>query len=73
MKTASKGTKEMEFRRRHGGLWIFFGVIVLILLAMSIFFTVTDIEVEGNARYTDEEIILASGLEKGENLYRPEL
>ena len=69
MKTASKGTKEMEFRRRHGGLWIFFGVIVLILLAMSIFFTVTDIEVEGNARYTDEEIILASGLEKGENLF----
>lgn len=69
MKTAQKGKNEMDFRRRYGGLWIFLGTVLLILLAMSVFFVVTDIEVEGNARYTDDEIILASGLEKGENLF----
>ena len=70
MSTAGKKRSEdMDFRRHHGGLWIFLGVVGLILLAMSIFFVVTDIEVEGNARYTDEEIIAASGLETGENLF----
>ena len=69
MSTPRSGKMQMEFRRHHGGLWIFLGVIALIILAMSVFFVVTDIDVEGNARYTDEEIVLASGLEKGENLF----
>ena len=69
MSTSPQGKQDLKFRRSHGGLWIFFGAILLILLAMSVFFVVTDIEVEGNARYTDEEIIQASGLEKGESLF----
>lgn len=69
MSKARSGKQDMDFRRSRGGLWIFFGAILLILLAMSVFFVVTDIEVEGNARYTDEEIIQASGLEKGESLF----
>ena len=69
MSTSQSGKQNIRFHRGHGGLWIFLGVILLIILAMSVFFVVTEITVEGNARYTDEEIIEASGLELGENLF----
>ncbi len=69
MKTAQTEKQDPVFRRHHGGIWVFLGIIALIILAMSVFFVVTDIQVEGNARYTDEEIIQASGLEKGESLF----
>ena len=66
---SGKSNQEFTFRRGISGIWLFLGVILLIILAMSIFFVVTDITVDGNARYTDEEIIAASGLETGENLF----
>lgn len=43
-------------------------VIVLIVLANTVLFSCSSIEVEGNSRYTAEEIIGKSGLVKGENL-----
>lgn len=66
---SGKSNQEFTFRRGISGIWLFLGVILLIILAMSIFFVVNDIAVEGNARYSDEEIIAASGLETGENLF----
>ena len=36
---------------------------------MSVFFRVSTIEVEGNSLYTSEEIIEASGIEQGDNLF----
>ena len=66
---SGKSNQEFTFRKGLSGIWLFLGVILLIILAMSIFFVVTDITVDGNARYTDEEIIAASGLETGENLF----
>ncbi|MBQ1674929.1 MAG: FtsQ-type POTRA domain-containing protein [Oscillospiraceae bacterium] len=37
--------------------------------ALALFFKVEHIEVEGNTRYTQEEVIAASGLKTGDNLF----
>ena len=37
--------------------------------ALALFFKVEHIEVEGNSRYTQEEVVAASGLEPGDNLF----
>lgn len=47
----------------------FFLIIVAIIIIMSIFLKANVIEVEGNTLYTDEEIIAASGINKGDNLF----
>jgi len=47
----------------------FFLIVAGIVLFMSIFFTVSDIEVKGNSEYSDEEIIFASGIADGDNLF----
>ena len=44
-------------------------IVAAVVLAMSVFFKVTTIEVTGNSAYTPEEIIKASGIEKGDNLF----
>ena len=41
----------------------------VLVFAMSIFFRVYNITVTGNGRYTAEEIIAASGIEQGDNLF----
>lgn len=43
-------------------------VIVLVILANTVLFNCSSIEVEGNSRYTAEQIIAPSGLEEGQNL-----
>ena len=47
--------------------------IIVIVLALffgfSIFLRVSDVQVEGNSFYTAEEIIEASGIERGDNLF----
>ncbi|MDO4815306.1 MAG: FtsQ-type POTRA domain-containing protein [Bacillota bacterium] len=47
----------------------FFLIIASIILIMSIFFQIGKIEVEGNSVYTDKEIIDASGIQIGDNLF----
>lgn len=44
-------------------------ICLALVFGMSVFFRVTTIAVEGNARYSPEEIISASGIEKGDNLF----
>ena len=44
-------------------------VFVVLIVAFSLFFNVADIRVSGNERYSDEEIVAASKLEEGDNLY----
>lgn len=46
----------------------FLVVVVAAIFVMSVFFRVSDIEVEGNTHYTDEEIIRAMDIEQGDNL-----
>ena len=48
---------------------MFFLVIVAVIFVMSVFFRVSDIQVEGNVHYTDEEIIRAIDIEQGDNLF----
>jgi len=49
-------------------LFIFF-VTVITVLSLTVFFNISDIAVTENAHYSDAEIIKASGLEKGQNLF----
>ena len=58
--------------RRRGSvsrLLTFLVAIVAAIFTMSIFLRVSDIRVVGNEHYTDEEIINASGIEEGDNLF----
>jgi len=48
---------------------MFFLVIVSVIFVMSVFLRVSDIQVEGNSHYTDEEIIRAIDIEEGDNLF----
>ena len=59
-------------QRRSGALFKVLAVLVTaiaILLAMSVFFKISRIDVAGAERYSPEEIIEASGIEIGENLF----
>jgi cell division protein FtsQ len=59
-------------QRRSGALFKVLAVLitaVAILLAMSVFFKISRIDVAGAESYSAEEIIEASGIEVGENLF----
>ena len=59
-------------QRRSGALFKALAVLVTavaILLAMSVFFKVSRIDVVGAETYSQDEIIKASGIEIGENLF----
>ena len=44
-------------------------VCISVVVAMSIFFRVSTVEVEGNEDYTDQEIVAATGIDVGDNLF----
>ena len=44
-------------------------ICAALVFAVSVFFRVSGLEVEGNSLYSAEEIITASGIEKGDNLF----
>lgn len=58
-------------RRRNSlsGIATFLLVVASAIFVMSVLFRVSIIEVVGNEHYTDEEIISASGIEPGDNLF----
>lgn len=59
-------------RKSRGLIWgpvSFLLIVIAAVFGMSVFFRVHDVVVTGNVRYTEEEIILASGIEKGDNLF----
>lgn len=58
--------------RRHSTIsapLMFVIVEVALIFVMSVFFRVSDIEVNGNVHYTDSEIIRAIDIEEGDNLF----
>ena len=65
-------------RRRHrrGRFSLLFYVLAAVAalaaltLGVTVFFQLEKVEVEGNSRYTAEEVVAASGLEIGDNLFR---
>ncbi len=67
-KPAEKGNG----KNAHSALYrpmTFFLIIVAIIFVMSVFFKVSKIEVQGNIKYSSEEIISASGIHTGDNLF----
>ncbi len=56
-------------RRGFSGPLMFVVVIVAVIFVLSVFLRVSDVQVEGNVHYTDEEIIRAFEIEEGDNLF----
>lgn len=59
-------------RGRFGGLLKLFAILIAmaaIVYALALFFRMDHIVVTGNERYTEKEVLEASGLETGGNLY----
>lgn len=63
-------------RRRRKGRFAFLYRLVCVLLilgavgaALAVFFKADHIEITGNSRYSNEEIIAAGGIAQGDNLY----
>ena len=60
-------------RQLNANAWFgpmsFILVCISVVVAMSIFFRVSTVEVEGNQDYTDQEIVAATGIDAGDNLF----
>lgn len=62
-------------RRRRGSFSFLYKLLAFVLictaiaLALTLFFRLRTMEVSGNQRYTREEILQASGLQEGDNLF----
>ncbi len=59
-------------KKRRSALYAplsFLVVCAALVFALSVFFRVSNIEVMGNSIYSSEEIIAASGIEEGDNLF----
>ncbi len=62
--------RQQRMRRRIFYVALSLVVIIIgIVLSLTVFFNVTKIEVEGNTIYTEKEIIAASGVDTGDNLF----
>lgn len=48
---------------------LFVAAAVCVTLSLTVFFKIETVTVSGNSRYTPEEIIAASGIQPGENLF----
>ena len=71
-KTPRENTARSAAIRRWAaisGPLMFVVVVVAVIFAMSVFFRISDIQVEGNVHYTDQEIIRAIDIEEGDNLF----
>lgn len=71
---ADKRRRKRKQRRRgrHSRLYLVLSTVLIlaaVALACAVFFRVGDITVQGNSRYTDQEIIDVSGVKDGENLF----
>ena len=68
---SSKHGEYKKPRRRtvSGAILVFAVVVIAIVFLMSVFLRISDISVEGNEHYTDEEIISAIDIEQGDNLF----
>lgn len=67
--TPREGFREHRRRSSYAGPLTFFLIMVAMIFVMSVFFRVSDVKVEGNKHYSDEEIIRALDIEDGDNLF----
>jgi len=68
----SAARKEPIPRRRSGGVWrkllALLVIVAVFILCVAIFFKVNEVRVQGNSLYSAQEVIDASGIQKGDNL-----
>lgn len=72
MATARNNRKRKRSRRRFAPLFKLLCVLTAaaaLVLGATVFFQVETIQVSGNSRYTQEEIVSAMGIETGDNLF----
>lgn len=65
--------KKKYKRRRKTAVYLvllLFVCVVSLILSLTVFFNASQIKVVGNDRYTDAQVIKASGVETGDNLLR---
>ena len=70
---ARKKQKSRRGRSRLGKVIQFLFVVALLgamTVGATVFFQVEQVEVSGNARYTQEEIVACTGIKPGDNLFR---
>ena len=72
----NSGNVRKKRRRRKQNLSLYYAAIfflvvtVGIILSLTVFFNVKEVNVTGNSIYTNNDIILASGIKTGDNLIR---
>lgn len=72
MATRRTNKRTRRNRGRFGGLYKLFSfllILVVIVAGCAVFFRVEEITVVGQSKYTAEEIIAATGIQKGDNLF----
>ncbi|MCC8122525.1 MAG: FtsQ-type POTRA domain-containing protein [Oscillospiraceae bacterium] len=72
MATRRNRKRRRKTRRRSSALYKLLSIVlicVVLLIGSFVFFRVDTVQVEGNERYAAEEIIAASGVEQGDNLF----
>ena len=72
----NNGNVRKKRRRRKQNLSLYYAAIfflfsvVGIILSLTVFFNVKEVTVTGDSIYTNNDIILASGIQTGDNLVR---
>ncbi len=65
--------KRRKYRRRRTGfvfaVFSFLVILAAVVAAMTVFFKISDIKITGQTRYSEEEILEASGIETGTNMF----
>ena len=65
--------KKKYKRRRKTAVYLVLLLLVCVvslILTLTVFFNTSEIKVSGNVRYTEAQVVKASGVEKGDNLLR---
>lgn len=66
---AAKKRRRAKFFKKLTALLLIVAVITVAVLCLTVFFPIKDIMVKGESNYATAEIIKASGIEKGKNLW----
>ena len=73
MASARNNRRRRRGRGRLGPLFkllCVLAVVVALTMGATVFFQVETVVVSGNSRYTEEEVVRATGIQVGDNLYR---
>lgn len=67
---AAKQKRQKKRKSRRYVLLTLFSLAVLLVLSLTVFFNIRSFAVQGNKIYSTEQIIAATGLKEGNNLFR---